>query len=131
MKTYNHNDMENYKTEAEERWGQTDAYKEYSEKSKDYSKEKQKDLVMRMDHIMEAFAICMKTGETAASEQAQNLVQTLQNHITENYYHCTHEILLGLGQMYVGDERFQNNIDRHATGTAAFIGEAIGIYCKK
>ena len=54
----------------------------------------------------------------------------LQNHITENYYHCTREILFGLGQMYVADERFKNNIDKHADGTAAFIRDAITAYCK-
>jgi hypothetical protein len=38
---------------------------------------------------------------------------------------------MGLGQMYVADERFKNNIDKHASGTAAFICEAIEVYCKK
>jgi hypothetical protein len=57
-------------------------------------------------------------------------VKKLQNHITENYYTCTREILSGLGQMYTADERFKNNIDKHADGTAEFIGEAIKFYCK-
>lgn len=55
----------------------------------------------------------------------------LQNHITENYYTCNREILSGLGQMYVADERFKNNIDKHAEGTAEFISEAIAIYSQK
>jgi hypothetical protein len=58
-------------------------------------------------------------------------VKTLQDHITGNYYHCTKEILAGLGQMYVADERFKSNIDRHGSGTAAFICEAIAVYCRK
>ena len=41
------------------------------------------------------------------------------------------EILAGLGQMYVADERFKSNIDKHATGTAAFISAAIEAYCGK
>ncbi|MBR7146552.1 MAG: TipAS antibiotic-recognition domain-containing protein, partial [Oscillospiraceae bacterium] len=65
------------------------------------------------------------------STEVQNLVKTLQNHITENYYLCTNEILEGLGQMYAADERFRNNIDKHADGTAAFICEAIKVYCGK
>ncbi|MBQ5675928.1 MAG: TipAS antibiotic-recognition domain-containing protein, partial [Lachnospiraceae bacterium] len=36
-----------------------------------------------------------------------------------------------LGQMYVADERFKNNIDKHADGTAAYVSEAIAHYCKK
>ena len=54
-----------------------------------------------------------------------------KRYITENYYCCTKEILAGLGQMYVADERFKNNIDKHADGTAAFISEAIAVYCSK
>ena len=57
----------------------------------------------------------------------QNLVKLLQDHITENYYNCTDEILAGLGQMYVADVRFKNNIDKHGDGTAEFIREAIQI----
>ena len=58
-------------------------------------------------------------------------MKELQNYITENYYTCTDEILAGLGQMYVADERFKNNIDKHAPGTAAFISESIAAYCEK
>ena len=38
---------------------------------------------------------------------------------------CTDEILAGLGQMYVTDERFKSNIDKHSSGTAEFISQAI------
>ena len=65
------------------------------------------------------------------SEAAQTWVCTLQTFITEHYYNCTDQILAGLGQMYVADERFKNNIDKHADGTAAFICEAIASYCSK
>ena len=73
----------------------------------------------------------MKKGEAPDSTEAQKLVKYLQNHITEYYYLCTNEILAGLGQMYVGDERFKNNIDKNADGTAAFICKAIEVYCRK
>ena len=72
----------------------------------------------------------MKNGLQPDSPEVQNQVKMLQNHITANYYHCTNEILAGLGQMYVADERFKNNIDKHGDGTAEFIREGIEIYCK-
>ena len=51
---------------------------------------------------------------------------------TENYYACTNEILSGLGEMYVCDERFQKNIDRACgAGTADFARQAIAVYCSK
>ncbi len=33
------------------------------------------------------------------------------------------------GQMYVADERFTKNIDKHCDGTATYIGECINSYC--
>ena len=125
------NEFEKYNAEAKEKWGDTDAYKEHAECTKSYSKEKWTDLSAGMDNIMAEFALCMKNGEAPDSVKAQSLVKRLQSHITENYYHCTNEILAGLGQMYVADERFKNNIDKHAVGTAVFIFEAIKVYCGK
>ena len=131
MKAFDNSEFEKHKDEAKEKWGKTDAYKEHAEKTKSYSKEKWSSLAEGMDRIMEEFSVCLKSGATPDSAEAQNLVKMLQSHISENYYLCTNEILAGLGQMYVADERFKNNIDKHADGTAAFICEAIGIYCKK
>ena len=117
--------------EAQEKWGKTDAYKEHKEKTKNYSKQKWNDLAEGMDCIMAEFSLCIRKNEAPDSVAAQNLVTALQNHITENYYHCTKEMLASLGQMYVADARFKNNIDKHADGTAEFICEAIGAYCRK
>ena len=131
MKAFDNSEFEKYKAEAKEKWGSTDAYKEHTERTKNYSKQKWNDLAVEMDHIMAEFTICMKNSKMPDSEEVQNLVKMLQSHITENYYLCTNEILAGLGQMYVADERFKNNIDKHADGTAEFICEAITVYCSK
>ena len=32
--------------------------------------------------------------------------------------------------MYVADERFKNNIDKHSVGTAEFVSNAIKYYCE-
>ena len=130
MSAFNNSEFKNYKAEAQEKWGKTEAYKEHEKKTKNYSEQKWNDLAEGMDNIMAEFAVCMTNKKTPDSAEAQTLVKKLQNHITENYYNCTNEILAGLGQMYVADERFKNNIDKHADGTAAFICEAIGICCR-
>ena len=119
-----------YEVEAKQRWGETDAYKEHAEKTAKYTKDKWQAVNDGLMVIFAKFAECMKNGNTADSDDAQALVKELQNYITENYYNCTNEILAGLGMMYVADERFRNNIDKHASGTAEFISKAIKIYCK-
>ena len=130
MKSFNNNEFEKYKNEAKEKWGSTDAYREYADKTKGYSKQNFDSVGDGMNLIMGEFALCMKKGNLPTSENSQALVKKLQDYITENFYTCTNEILSGLGQMYVLDERFKNNIDKNGNGTARFISEAIEIYCK-
>ena len=120
-----------YEDEAKQRWGATDAYKESQAKTGGYSKEKWNDVLGGMNGVFAEFAECKSCGERADSHTAQQLVKKLQDYITANFYHCTDDILAGLGQMYVCDERFRNNIDKNGDGTAEFVSEAIGIYCKK
>ena len=120
-----------YEDEAKQRWGGTDAYKENQAKTAGYSKDKWNDVLAGMNGVFAEFAECKKCGESADSETAQRLVKKLQDYITANFYHCTDDILAGLGQMYVCDERFKNNVDSHGEGTAEFVSEAIKIYCKK
>ena len=131
MSVFDNSEFEKYKAEVKEKWGKTDAYKEHTEKTKHYSKDTWNNLAEEMNDILAEFAVCMKNGKEPDSAEAQNLVKRLQNHITENYYLCTNEILAGLGQMYVADERFKNNIDKHADGAAEFICKAIEVYCRK
>ena len=130
MKTFE-NEFEKYNSEVSKKWGNTDAYKEHKEKTKDYSAQKWNDLADSMDSIMAEFSLCMKSANTPDSPDAQSLVRKLQSHITDNCYTCTNEILAGLGRMYTLDERFKKNIDKHSDGTAEFIQKAIKIYCTK
>ena len=122
-------EFEKYITEVKEKWGETTAYKEYEKKTKEYSGKKREESAEGLDGITEEFALCMKNSHSPDSVEAQELVKTLQEYITENFYPCTNDILSGLGQMYTADERFRNSIDKHAGGTAAFIREAIEVYC--
>ena len=120
-----------YEDEAKQRWGDTDAYMESQAKTAGYSKDKWNDVLAGMNSVFAKFAECINCGENADGATAQQLVKKLQDYITANFYHCTDGILAGLGQMYVCDERFKNNIDKNGEGTAEFVAEAIRIYCKK
>ena len=114
-----------YKTEARERWGNTDAYREYAQKTKNYTKEKWTEANDGLIAIFAEFAALKNSGASADSAEAEALVAKLQAHITENYYTCSDEILAGLGKMYVADERFKKNIDKYGERTAEFASEAI------
>ena len=117
--------------EVIERWGDTLAYREHEQKTKNYTKEKWDEANDGLMAVFAEFAACKASGATADSNEAQALVAKLQAHITENYYTCTDEILAGLGKMYVADERFKQNIDKYGEGTAEFVSNAIEVYCRK
>ena len=121
--------VKNYEIEARERWGTTDAYREHEKKTKNYTKEKWAEINDGLMAIFAEFAERKNNGFVVNSSEVQSLVVKLQEYITRNYYTCTNEILAGLGQMYVADERFKQNIDKYGEGTAEFVSEAIGLFC--
>ena len=123
--------MKSYEAEARERYGNTAAYREHEQKTKNYTKEKWAEANDGLMAIFAEFAVCKGSGALADSSEAQALVSKLQAHITANYYTCTDEILAGLGKMYVADERFKKNIDKHGEGVAEYVATAIGAYCGK
>ena len=120
--------MKSYETETRERYGDSVAYREHEQKTKNYTKEKWAEANDGLMAIFAEFAACKESGMSADSAEAQALVTKLQSHITANYYTCTDEILAGLGKMYVADERFKKNIDKYGEGTAEFAAEGIRIY---
>ena len=120
--------INDYKIEARSRWGNTAAYCEHEQKTKNYTKEKWAEANDGLMSIFAEFAACKDGGESVDSVEAQALVAKLQAHITANYYTCTDGILAGLGKMYVADERFKKNIDKYGEGTAEFVAGAIATY---
>ena len=122
MSVFDNKKFEAYAKEAKEKWGNTDAYREFEQRGK-------KD---PSDALMEVFAEIGKLRSLdPASAEVQAAVARLQEFITANFYTCTRQILGGLGRMYIADERFKENIDRAGgPGTAEFVSKAIEIYCR-
>lgn len=119
-----------YAEETRQRWGKTDAYKEYEAKTAGRQTSDWQTVLSGMDAIFDRFADLAREGADPAGIEAQELVENWRDYISENMYTCTPEILHGLGQMYVCDERFTKNLDSHGEGCAQFMSRAIEIYCK-
>lgn len=134
MKKFENTEFDNakaqYADEVKARWGSTAAYRESEEKAEKMTGAEKQNALDGMSFIMAEFADIMKKGFSPESENTQSLCKKLQQFITDNFYTCTKEILAGLGEMYVLDERFKNNIDNNGDGTAEFIRDALRIYCK-
>ena len=124
--------MDEYATAAKESWGKTEAYKEFEEKSKDWTEDTTQNIAKEMMTLFVEFGDLMKTGHAPDSVEAQAQVKKLQEYITDNFYNCTPQILAGLGKMYSGGGEFTENIDKAGgEGTAEYSSKAIEIYCAK
>ena len=122
--------MDEYAKQAKENWGKTDAYKEFEEKQKNYSKEDNQKINVELMNLFVEFGQMKKLD--AGCEEVQKQVKKLQSFITEHFYNCTDKILAGLGKMYSGGGSITENIDvAGGEGCAEFSAKAIEIYCSK
>lgn len=121
---FNKSEIDKYADEAKKKWENTAAYKEFAEKHSDSND--------KTEEFMQIFAEIGKIKHLEPDSQTvQSMIKKLQNFITENYYTCTDDILKDLGQMYIADERFKNNIDSTGgNGTAEFTAQTINTYYK-
>ena len=120
--------LDTYAAQAKEKWGKTDAYQEFSQKTKGKTNAQ---MNAAGDGLMAIFAEIGAIRHLAPdSAEAQALIGKLQAFITEHFYTCTKQILKGLGQMYIAGDSMTENIDRAGgAGTAQFAHEAIEIFC--
>ena len=130
FKVFDTKKIDEYFKRAKEQWGQTAEYKEYEEKTKNWTKD---DEVAAANEFMEIFVEFGRMKEKDPSdEQVQVQVKRLQDYITEHFYTCSDKILQGLGRMYAGGGELNENIDAAAgIGTAEFASNAIDIFCYK
>ncbi|MDC7227322.1 MAG: MerR family transcriptional regulator [Spirochaetales bacterium] len=118
-----------YADEVKKRYGSTAEFRESSKRTESYTDRDWKDVTEKGNAILAEIGSLMDEG--AGSEAVQMEVEKWRAHITESFYTCKIEILAGLGEMYSSDDRFKKNIDKIKTGLAAFLTEAIRIYCKE
>lgn len=130
FKVFDKEKIESYANEAKKQWGVTDEYREFSEKSKGRSQEAENAIGAGLISIFKEFGEIKNT--TPEGEGAAALVKKLQSYITDNYYNCTDEILLSLGEMYACGGEFTENIDSvGGEGTAIFARDAIAAKIKR
>ena len=118
-------DPAQYEDEAEQRWGNTDAYKESQRRTKAYGKAEWEQIKREADAIYQRLADLMRAGTAVDDPAVQAAVGEHRAHITRWFYPCSEEIHRGLGDMYVADPRFTANLDKLTPGFAQFLRDAI------
>jgi DNA-binding transcriptional MerR regulator len=131
FKAFNMSDIEKHKDkyaqEVKLKYGESEAYKESERRASKYSKVDWENIMNRSNLLFEKIASLMDKGPE--DKEVQKAVSEWRQHITDSFYNCTPEIFRGLGELYVCDERFTQNIDKVKPGLARFLSEAIKIYC--
>jgi len=118
-------DPEEHAEEAERRWGGTDAYRQSQRRVSNYTKEDWLKIKAEQEEVAANLAALFESGAAPESEEAMAAAEAHRQHIGRWYYDCSYEIHRGLGEMYVGDERFRANYDALAPGLSEFIRDAI------
>ena len=127
LESFDPKKVDEYSQQAKMLYGKTEAYKEFTEKSKNRTGQQEKDLGSQ---VMDFFARLGKMRSCAPdSPEALAWAKDLQMFFTEHYYNCTPQILAGLAQSYAGGGSMTENIDRvGGAGTGAFAKEVIDAY---
>jgi DNA-binding transcriptional MerR regulator len=114
-----------YQAEAEERWGDTEAWTQSQRRTAAYSKEDWLRIKAEADDVQQRFAAVMRSGAAADSATAMDVAEEHRQHITRWFYDCPPEMHAGLGRMYVEDERFTATYERTAPGLAQYVSTAV------
>jgi MerR family transcriptional regulator, thiopeptide resistance regulator len=117
-------DASAYEEEARERWGETKEFQESSRRTARYSKEQWKQIHREGAVLFDQIAARMEAGCAAADPQVLALAEKHRLHVDRWFYPCSKSLHRALGEMYVGDPRFTENIDRVRPGLAAFLRDA-------
>lgn len=127
FKVFDTRKIDEYSKRAKEQWGQTAEYKEFEEKTKNWTKD---DETVVANEFMQIFAEFGKMKKmNPADEKVQLQIRKLQDYITEHFYTCSDKIICGLGRMYAGGGELTENIDAvGGVGTAEFTSKAIDIF---
>ncbi len=122
--------VKRYSDEVKKRFGNTDEYKQSAIKAAARTDEQNSAVNAGLMDIFAEFGGIknMPTG----SSTVNGMVLKLKNYIGKNYYDCSDQMLFSLGEMYVNDNRFKQNIDRvGGENTAQFVHDAIAKYLEK
>ena len=125
FEVFGEHDPAQYEAEVEERWGDTDAYRQSQRRTAAYTREDWLRIKAEAGDVERRFAEALRSGVAADSEQAMDVAEEHRQHISRWFYDCPPEMHAGLGRMYVEDERFTAHYEEIAPGLAQYVSTAV------
>jgi DNA-binding transcriptional MerR regulator len=114
-----------YEAEAQERWGNTDAWKQSQQRAAQYSKSDWEQIKAEMDAVNAGFVAALRSGAAADSDAAMDAAERARLLIHDRFYDVSPEFHRNLADMYVADPRFTKTYEDIAPGLAQYVRDAI------
>ena len=111
--------------EAQERWGETDAWAQSARRTKGYTRADWERIRAEGDAVNAQLAAALEAGLPATSPEAMDAAEAARRHIDTWFYDCSHDVHRGLGDLYVADPRFTKTYEDVAPGLAQYVRDAI------
>lgn len=121
-------DVKHYQAEVQDRWGNTEAYKQSMARVSKITKAEMQQLKDDGKKFTQKLADAM--NKDIRSPEVQALIAEHYKGI-QFFYDCPLEMYRNLGQMYVNDPRFTKYYDKFKPGLAVFVRDAIGYFVNK
>jgi len=115
---------DDYAAEAEQRWGDTDAWRQSQTTTAALTKQDWLAIKTETDANEAAFADAMRAGEPVDSPRVRALVEAHRAGVSR-FWDCSPEAHRNLADMYLADERFRKHYDDIAPGLAQYVHDAI------
>ena len=115
---------EQYAVEAEQRWGETDAWKQSQQRVSQFSKQDWIAIKGEDDALLEALAHAKRRGVEPGSSEADELAARHRASI-ERFHDCGPAMHRCLVEMYLADERFTRYYDDVEAGLAQFLRDIV------
>ena len=116
---------DDHTAEVEERWGDTDPYRESKRRVASYTKADWLRMKAEGDAAIEQVVSAMKAGRAADSPEAMAGAEAHRRQIDEAFYPLSYETHVGLAEMYLADPRFTATYEKIAPGLAQYLHDAI------
>ena len=125
LEVFGDHDPTEHAAEAEQRWGDTDPYRESQRRTSQYSKDDWLRIKAETGANQERVAAALRAGLPADGDEAMDAAEEHRRQLSEWFYDCSYDMHRGLADMYIADPRFTATYEKVAPGLAQYLRDAI------
>jgi MerR family transcriptional regulator, thiopeptide resistance regulator len=118
-------DPAQHEAEVQDRWGDTDAYRESARRSRRYGKDDWRRIQEEQAAIYADAAAALRAGHAPDTAEAMDVAERHRQSIERWFYPCGPAMHTNLADLWEADARFAESIDAHAAGLTPFLAAAV------